>query len=330
VATIYEVAARAGVSPATVSRVFNGARVSPDKTSRVREAAAALEFIPNRAARALRRRNAEVIALVIPDIENPFFTELARGVGDVARESGYSVVLCNTDERTDLEAGFLQIALAENMAGVIIAPAADSTDLTPILQSNRPVVAVDRISRFQVDGVTMWNREAGRGATEHLLAADYRRIACVTGPAEVDTATERAEGWRSAIRSATGIDPDPGLLLHSTFRVDGGRQAMSALLRLPEPPDAVVAANNLLGVGILQVLHERRLEPPRTGVAVVGSLPFTTMSPTAVTVVRLPVRQMGETAARLLIDRINGDTEPPRTVVLRHRIEPAVDHRPDR
>jgi LacI family transcriptional regulator len=214
------------------------------------------------------------------------------------------------------------------MAGVIIAPAADSTDLSPVLESNRPVVAVDRISHFEVDGVTMWNREAGRGATEQLLAAGYRRIACVTGPAEVDTAGERAEGWRSAVRSATGADPDPGLLVHSTFRVDGGRRAMSDLLSGPEPPDAVVAANNLMGVGILQLLHERHLEPPRTGVAVIGSLPFTTMSPDAVTVVRLPVRQMGETAARLLIDRINGDTQPPRTVVLRHRIEPALHPKP--
>ncbi|SDT42060.1 LacI family DNA-binding transcriptional regulator [Microlunatus soli] len=323
-ATIYEVAARAGVSPATVSRVFNGARVSADKTERVRRAAADLAFTPNRAARTLRRRNSEVIALIIPDIGNPYYTEMARGVGDVARESGYSVVLCNTDERGDHESGFLQIALAEHMAGVIIAPASERTDLSPVLEAGRAIVAVDRTSTFAVDGVTMANREACRNATDHLLEQGFRRIACVTGPAAVETAVERVEGWREAVRSTTGKDPDPQLLCHSTFRVDGGRDAMERLLTLPEPPDAVVAANNLMGVGILQLLNERRLAPPAIGVAVVGSLPFTTMSPRAVTVVRLPAREMGETAAKLLIQRIDGDDEPQRTVVLQHTVEPAI------
>lgn len=323
-ATIYEVAARAGVSPATVSRVFNGARVSADKTERVRQAAADLSFTPNRAARTLRRRNSEVIALIIPDIGNPYYTEMARGVGDIARESGYSVVLCNTDERADHEAGFLQIALAEHMAGVIIAPASERTDLSPVLAAGRAIVAVDRTSTFAVDGVTMANRAACQNATDHLLDQGFGRIACVTGPDEVETAVERVEGWRSAVRSRTGADPDPELLSHSTFRVEGGREAMSRLLELSEPPDAVVAANNLMGVGILQLLNERRLAPPAIGVAVVGSLPFTTMSPRAVTVVQLPAREMGETAARLLIQRIDGDDAPQRTVVLEHTVEPAL------
>ena len=322
-ATIYEVAKLAGVSPATVSRVFNGIGVSPEKKVAVRDAARQLSFTPNRTARSLRRQSSEVIALIIPDIENPYFTEMARGVEDVAQSAGYSVVLCNSDSQIEKEATYLKIAISEHMAGVILAAASDHTDLSDLVATGRPVVAVDRGTGYDIDGVVMANRPAGKAATENLVNAGYRRIACITGPQHIETASERAQGWRAVLaRHFPDVDPDP-LLRFSTFRVDGGRQAMEELLALPDPPDAVVAANNLLGVGAIQVLTERGLTPPKFGVAVVGSLPFTTLSPAAVTVVRLPARHMGVTAARMLLERISGDDQPARTVVLRNEVQAA-------
>lgn len=322
-ATIYEVAKLAGVSPATVSRVFNGNSVSEAKSHAVREAAQQLKFTPNRTARTLRRRASEVIALVIPDIENPYFTEMARGVEDVASEAGYSVVLCNTDAQIEKEATYLEIAISEHMAGVILAAASDHTNLDAVLATGRPVVAVDRGTGYDIDGVVMSNRPAGRAATANLVEAGYRRIACITGPRHIETAHERAEGWRSVVTNHfPDADPDE-LLRFSTFQVDGGRAVMEELLALPEPPDAVVACNNLLGVGAIQVLTEHGLTPPQIGVAVVGSLPFTTLSPSAVTLVRLPARHMGVTAAKMLLERINGDDQPARTVVLRNEVQPA-------
>lgn len=322
-ATIYEVAKLAGVSPATVSRVFNGVGVSAEKTEAVRTAAAELRFTPNRTARSLRRQASEVIALVIPDIENPYFTEMARGVEDAASEAGYSVVLCNSDSQLEKEATYLQIAISENMAGVIVAPASNLTDLDDLIATGRPVVAVDRRTAYDIDGVVMANRAAGASATEHLVRAGFRRIACIGGPAHIETAHDRVEGWRDVLtRELPELTPDD-LLRHSTFRVDGGRAAAEELLALAEPPDAIVAANNLLGVGAIQVLSEHGLMPPSFGVAVVGSLPFTTLSPSAVTVVRLPAREMGVTAARLLLDRIAGDVQPARTVVLTDEIQAA-------
>lgn len=319
-ATIYDVAKLAGVSPATVSRVYNGMGVSPEKTRAVRKAAAQLRFTPSRTARTLRKQESEVIALVIPDIENPYFTEVARGVEDVAQSQGYSVVLCNSDSQVEKESRYLQIAISEQMAGVIVAAASDHTNLDDILAAGRPVVAVDRGTGYDIDGVVMANRAAGQGATENLVAAGFRRIACITGPREIETAYERAEGWRTVIaRHFPETDPDE-LLRYSTFRVDGGRATMEELLALPEPPDALVAANNLLGVGAIQVLTEHGLTPPGVGVAVVGSLPFTTLSPRAVTVVRLPARHMGVTAAKMLLERIAGDDQPARTVVLRSEV----------
>lgn len=323
-ATIYEVAALAGVSPATVSRVVNGQRVSEEKAALVRAAAAELNFTPNRTARTLRRQNSEVIALVLPDIENPYFTSMARGVEDVARAAGYSVVLCNTDEDPVKEAKYLDIAISENMAGVILAPASDHTDLQHLIARGRPIVAVDRSTRFDIDGVMMNNRQGGLSAAQTLVEAGYRRIACITGPRDIETAAERSNGWREIVTAAGMFDRPDDYLRYSTFRVDGGREAMEELLAMDNPPDAVVAANNLMGVGALQVLTESGLTPPAFGVAVVGDLPFTTLPPAAVSIVRLPVRHMGVTAAKMLLERIDGDTQPARTVVLRNEIVPAT------
>lgn len=313
--TIYDVAALAGVSPATVSRVLNGVNVSPERSRRVLAAAESLSFTPNRTARTLRKRTSEVIALIIPDIENPFFTSMARGVEDVAQAAGYSVVLCNTDENSEKEARYLGIAVSENMAGIILAAASDHVDLGALASRQRPVVAVDRgLHGFDVDTVMVDNVAGGRDATRALYGRGFHTVACITGPDEVETAHERADGWRQVVQ-AEGGDPD-AYLRHANFRVDGGRAAMDDLLRMDTPPDAVFVANNLMSVGALQVLFERGLTPPSYGIASFGDLPFPTLSPIGVTIIPLPARLLGETAANLLIERIAGDDPPARTIIL--------------
>lgn len=326
-ATIHEVAALAGVSAATVSRVFNGTNVSPEKAKRVRAAAEKLSFTPSRTARTLRKQHSELIALVIPDIENPFFTSLARGVEDVAQAAGYSVVLCNTDEDHDKEAQYLGIAISENMAGVILAAADDHSDLHELIARNRPIVAVDRAPHdFDVDTVTVDNTAGGRSATQTLLKQGYQRIACITGPSEVETAQTRAQGWRQVV-SAEGTLTDPDAYLrYADFRVAGGRAAMNDLLAMPEPPDAVFVANNLMSVGALQVLLQHGKTPPKIGIASFGDLPYPVLSPTGIIVVHLPARHLGVTAARLLLERIGGDTQPARTIVLHNRLSGPDTH----
>ena len=328
--TIYQVAAKAGVSPATVSRVFNGMKVSPEKARLVREAAEALSFTPNRTARTLRKQNSELIALVIPDIENPFFTSLARGVEDVAQKAGYSVVLCNTDEDRQKEARYLEIAISESMAGVILAPADDHSDLSGLIARNRPVVAVDRGPHgFNVDAVTVDNTAGGRSATHALLEQGYRRIACITGPAEVETAQRRAEGWRQTITAEGSLPAPEEYLRHADFRVAGGRAAMRDLLEMAAPPDAVFVANNLMSVGALQVLLQRGQLPPAFGIASFGDLPYPTLAPTGIAVVHLPARHLGVTAASLLLERIGGDTQPSRTIVLHNHVSGPGSERAD-
>ena len=288
----------------------------------MRAAMAELNYTPSRTARSLRRQTSEIIALIIPDIENPYFTEMARGVEDVAREAGYSVVLCNSDAKRAKEATYLDIAIAESMAGVVIAPTVTRSALDALMAAKIPVVSVDRPTDYAIDTVLMADRPAARAATECLIEAGYRRIACVTGPRGIATSAQRWQGWHEAML-AHGLDAPATFLIRSTFRLDGGRTAMTKLLDGPAAPDAVVATNNLMGVGVLQVLTERKLYPPQVGVAVVGSLPFTTFSPTGITFAHLPARKMGLTAAHLLMARIAGDRQPPRTIVLPYRLEPA-------
>jgi LacI family transcriptional regulator len=320
-ATIKDVAARAGVSPATVSRVLNGRPVSPAKERLVLAATEELRYTPNRVARTLRRQASEVVALVIPDIENPFFTSLARGASDTAQEAGYSVVLCNTDGDVAKERHFLDIALSEHMAGVLVASAGADSDVQPLLDRGMAVVAVDRpIRGADVDSVVIDNVGAGRMATEVLRDAGYRDIACISGPAEIVTAADRARGWRQVVEEHSGSAPRADRLRHADFRVGGGRTCMAELLQLPDPPDAVVAGNNLVGVGALQVLHERGLTAAEVGVAVIGDLPFSAHSPDDVPVVHLPTRRLGTTAGALLLERISGYRGPARQVVVPGRL----------
>ncbi|GAA0986208.1 LacI family DNA-binding transcriptional regulator [Acrocarpospora macrocephala] len=322
-ATIYEVAALAGVSPATVSRVFNGLTVSEEKQRLVRDAAARLAFTPNKTARRLRKQSSEIIALLIPDIENPFYTALARGVEDRAQESGFSVVLCNTDDNPGKELRYLQIAASEQMAGVILSPASDEVDLGAIVSLGRPVVAVDRTTPYPVDAVKIDNRAAGIAATAALFDAGYRRIACIAGPAGIEMTEDRFLGWRQVV-AARGTGTHEGYLQHANFRVEGGHAAMKALLALDTPPDAVVTTNNLMAIGALQAIAEAGIPPETFGLAAVGELPFMVLAPATVVQVRLPARYLGRTAATMLLDRIGGDTQPLRTVVLRAEVSPPV------
>ncbi len=311
--TIYEVAARAGVSPATVSRVFNGIAVSPSYAERVRAASDELGFVPDRTARRLRRRGSEVIALVIPDIENPFFTAVARGVEDRARESDYSVVLCNSDEDRDKESRYLQVALSEHMAGVVLAPATHRPDLDALVARGTPVVAVDRAAHgYDLDAVLMDDEASGRIGAERLYAAGHRLVACITGPAGVDTADRRARGWAGVFADRhPGLDPAPWLV-HADYRVDGGRAAMHELLSREQRPDAVVVANNLMGVGASQALAAG----DEVDLLVLGDLPFGMWPPAGSQVLPLPARRLGTVAAELLLARIAGDATPARQVVL--------------
>lgn len=316
--TIVDVAARAGVSRTTVSRVINDQPVDREMAERVREAVEALGYRPSRLARGLRTQRAQVWAFVISDIRNVFFTEVMRGVEEASWARGHTLIVCNTDEQLSREQVYLEMLLDEHVSGVIIAPASTSqTDVGGLRAKGIPVVAIDRtFTHQQTDGVVVDNAGGARVAVTHLLDNGFSRVACITGPVEKSTSRERKAGWEEALR-ARGLRPSQRLVRHADYKIDGGREAMLDLLAGPKPPDAVFVANNHMTTGVLQAVAQQGLRVP-DDLAIVGfdDSPWSAVVKPPLTTVRQPTYEIGRRATDLLLRRLGGYTGPPKRVVL--------------
>jgi LacI family transcriptional regulator, galactose operon repressor len=312
---LVDVAREAQVSTATVSRALNNNQaVDPVLAARVRAAAAKLGYRPNYLARNLRRQRTNLWLLIISDIENVFFTSVARGVEDTAVASQYSVVLCNADEDEHKEARYVELALAEQAAGVIVSPHSAQTDITPLLAANIPVVVIDRQLDEPVDTVITDSRRGAFAATEHLLLQGWKRPACVTGPRSAQTANLRRLGYQDALRAGS---IRTARVAHQPFTIDGGRAATVALLDQSRPPDALFVGNAALGLGVLQELRSRGLRPGRdVGLICFDDAPWAPFIDPPISVVAQPAYRMGTQAATLLRERIDGAAHSPRRVVL--------------
>src|SRR5689334_3987169 len=263
---IQDVAKQAGVSIATVSRVLNGsARVSADVKQRVQATMEALAYQPNPAARSLRSNRSRIIGLLISDIQNPFFTGLIRGAEDEALRHEYSLILCNSSESPQREQQYLDVLYAERVAGLIVVPTSEqlSEEIRKRFRERGiPVVAVDRrVKDRYIDAVLVDNVWGAREAVAHLIANGYRRIGAVTGPQSVTTGRERLEGYRLALQDA-GIPLDPALERVGSFKIDSGQELTEQLLDLDPPVEALFVANNLMTMGALNAIHERKLRVP--------------------------------------------------------------------
>jgi LacI family transcriptional regulator len=314
-ATIREVAELADVSPATVSRVLNGSKVGEGHRLRVLEAVAQVDYRPNRLARNLRRQQVEMIGIVVPDIENPHFSEAVRVFEDAAFAGGYRVLLCNTDETLEKQRAYLQVLADERVCGVIIAPAdTRGSGLEELFGRQIPVVAFDRVvADERADAVTSDNTDATRKATEHLIWLGHKRIAYVGGRVDVGTGAERLEGYTLAMRTAA-LTP---FSINGGFRTDPSEQAVTALLAAGEHPSALVVANNLMALGALRAIRRHGLRiPSDVAVVAVDDPPWAELVDPPLTVVAQPVRRMAETAIELLLDRIEGRIEQPTRLVL--------------
>ena len=320
--TISDVAARAGVSTATVSRALNGkSTVDPELAARVLAAAEELGYQPNGPARNLRRQAAAVLALIISDVENPFFTAIARGVEDVAHAQGYSVVLCNSDESEEKERRYVDVAIQERVAGVVISPTSATTNVDLLTRRGTPIVAVDRpLPDQQSDLVLVDTRLAARHATEHLISEGYTRIGCITGPAGVRTADDRLAGYRDALRAAKHRG-SPRLVRRTEYKSAGANKAAHDLLGQPEPPDALLVANSAMAIGVLAALQEHGLRPGKdVGVVAFDDVPWAALVDPPLTVVAQPAYDIGTVAARLLLARINDTGRAPTTTTLGARL----------
>jgi DNA-binding LacI/PurR family transcriptional regulator len=313
-----DVARRAGVSISTVSRVLNRPELVNEHTHRrVREAIEEMRFRPSRVARRLRVEGgrAQLVGLLTPDIQNPFFAELARGVEDVAQEHGYVVFLGNSDESPDKERRYLEVMRAESVDGIIVPPSSEhDTTIPELARAGVPVVCVDRrLPRARVDTVVVDNVRGAWEATEHLVRLGHRRIGFIEGLPQLSTSRERLQGYRTALEE-NDLAFDPALVRRGDSRHASGRDLAAELLRLAAPPTALLAGNNLMTLGALEAIHRLGLRVPED-VAVVGydDMPWALALDPPLTAIRQPGYELGRRAMEVLLGRIRA---PERSVSL--------------
>lgn len=311
--SIRDVAMRAKVSVGTVSNVLNRPEVvAPATRDRVMGAIEELGFVRNDAARQLRSGTPRAIGLVVLDVGNPFFTDVARGVEDTASDAGHAVILCNSDGSTQREARHVELLAEQRVHGVLITPV--DTDLAAVRRlrgRGMSVVLLDHpTSDPDLCSVAVDDRAGGGLAVTHLLAEGYERIVMLNGPSHVHQARQRHEGAVDAVRKA---GRDAGVLEElkvPSLNVASGQRAAEQLLARSTRPDAVFCANDLLALGLLQVLVRAGVRVPED-IAIVGydDIDFAAAAAVPLTSVRQPRQQIGRTAAELVIAETMTPTE---------------------
>jgi LacI family transcriptional regulator len=319
--TIKDVARLSGVSSMTVSRVINGsARVSPETRQRVERAIAELGYVPSRLARGLIRQKTGTLALIVPDVANPFFTLIVRGAEDVARRAGYRMILADTRADLTIERDVIEEMLAHRVDGIVIAPVSDRSKghLQRLGRYGVEFVLIDRtVSSIESDVVTGDNAGGARRLADHLISLGHRRIGLITESDDVSTARDRRQAYEAAL-AAAGLPHDPSLIVRSTVDPPGGFQGMRRLFELDEPPTAVFTVNNLVALGAIEAVRAHELEVP-DDIALVcfDDIEYASRLYPFLTVMAQPAETLGTLGTQLLLERIEGRApEQPRLVVL--------------
>jgi LacI family transcriptional regulator len=309
VSTIHDVAARAGVSAATVSRHLRGHRVR--SAAAIQTAVDALGYRPSIAAQSLKSGRTRTIGVVVPDITNPYFAAVVKGMESASRGRGYRILLANSDESSDREDDLLA-DMIHQVDGVILAPATER-DRTPlhVRDAGVPLVFVDRdlAGGEHFDAVLVNNREGGRQAAAHLLSLGHSRIAAISGQQETTPGRGRREGFVTALAEG-GVELSPAFDLVGDFREESGYQLTLRLLSSEKPPTALFTANNLMTLGALKALHDMRVAVP-DHISVIGFDDLDTgplLNP-PLTVIDRPMVEQGVLAMRLLLQRLGQDAD---------------------
>jgi LacI family transcriptional regulator len=305
--TVRTVAERAGVSVATVSRVLSGQNqlVTPATRDRVLEAAKALRYAPNPVAVALRTGLSHTIGLIIPDISDAYFRQIARGVEDVAQEAGYAVVFCNTDRKVAKETLTLDLLRDKRVDGIIFCGGGvdDEGHLLGRDWGSAKVVVIGA-HVVELPAIRVDDAKAIDSAVAHLASTGRRRILCIAGSPEWLVTQRRVAGYGGAVKRL-GLDDDPALLVYAGFDHEDGRRAVAEALAEQCGFDAVIAFDDDAALGALMALREAGLDVPGD-ISLVGcdDIPFARMVTPPLTSIRWPTYDFGTTAAQMVIDMI--------------------------
>jgi len=317
--TMSDVAREAGVSTMTVSRVVNDkGEISPATRRRVLAVIERLGYRPSGIARGLATKRTGTLGFVVPDISNPFFSDIARGVEDEAYASGYNVFLCNTEEDPDREKAILESLEEKRVDGLLLCSSRLDDDQLHVALAQYPaVVLINRRLDGTNVGVVLVDDELGsKLAVQHLLDTGYKRIGFLAGPSPSRSGQLRVAGYRAALEAA-GLPPHSGWVRHCSGDVDGGREVALDLLSDHPELTALLCYNDLVAVGALQACHDLSLDVPGDlAIAGCDDIPLAALVTPALTTCRAPRYDLGARATEMLLARIHGMMDQFQEVVL--------------
>lgn len=323
-ATILQVAKRAGVSPTTVSHVINKTRfVSEEVTGRVEAAMQALGYQPNALARSLRRGETHTLGLILPDSANPFFAEIGRAVEKEAFKAGYSVILCNTEDEARKELLYTDVLSKKQVDGMIFVSTGEQSDsVQNLLRQSLPLVLVDRqLPGIEADAVLTDNRLGGALAAQYLISLGHRKLACITGPSHLSPSADRVTGFLETLEAA-GIGRASVPLERGDFHPESGyRAGLRLLCEYEERPTAIFCSNDMMAIGLYRAISEQGLRIPED-VAVIGfdDIDLSYYFNPPLTTIEQPKTEIGQAAVSLLLERIKDHDLPARRKMIEPRL----------
>lgn len=317
--TIYDVAKKAGVSISTVSRVINNTgRISAKTKKRVLDVIEQLGYQPSVVASALTGKRTRTIGLIIPDVANPFFAELARRVEDRGRELGFNLLMCNTDNNPDTEDMYLSLLRQKSVDGIIIGTnARNHRVLRELLEENLPVALIAQdIPELMIDVVAVDDYLGGYQAAQHLVSLGHKRIAILVGNMNRTSDKYRLEAFRQALEDH-GLELTEELVIRTDYSREDGKRAARELLTSPKRPTAIFACFDFLAIGVYQAAKELGLRIP-DDVSVVGfdnTILASIVDPPLTTIAQ-PIDEMGRQVMDLLVREIEGDKKTKQRIIL--------------
>ena len=324
--TIVDIAKRTGFSISTVSRVLHGGdqryKISDETSVLIRQAAVSLGYTPNKVARGLRLQRTHQIGVIVADVSNPFFSQVVKAVSQEARKAGYSILVCDANESTQLETESLKVLMENRVDGLLVAGVGqNSASLQRIRAQGLPLVVLDRLfDDLSVDAVASDSFRGAYAVISYLIREGHRKIAIIQGLRGTFVNEERLRGYRQALEDA-GINVEPCYAVGHDFGTVNGYLETKALLHIADPPTAIFTVNDTIALGALEALRQERWKVPEDMSLVTFDDPtFAASVSPPLTAVAQPVDKMGEIGLKLLLRRMRERTTEPRRILLEPRL----------
>ncbi len=321
-ATIRDVAKKSNVSLMTVSRVVNQkGNISKATAAKVLKAIRELNYRPNITARSLAAKKSDFIAIIVPDISNPFFSEMMKGAEDFARENGYNIFLGDTEGKVELEKEYIDAAINRMADGIVLVAPRLENNLICEINDNIPLVIVDRsINKNDIPQVYIDNLKGAMSAVEHLINLNHKNIAFLSGPKDVQDSLQREKGYIMALKKHN-IPVNPKLMLIGDFSFEGGRDAFEKFFSNYPKPTAIFASNDIMAFGLIQRAHEMNVKVPKD-VSIVGfdDILLSSLINPPLTTIRHPMLKMGIKAVELLVNKLNNKLDTKISFILENTL----------